>query len=248
MPLKDELKDALDWSQYEAAAYAALVKDGPMEASDIALVADVPDSRIYNVLTSLEEDKNCVLKQGRRPAKYDAQHPRYVIQDEQEQFIERSDQVEAKLVNAWESERDDTVDHPDDAWVLQSASGTVNEIRRLIDDATTSVEVVDTDLRWISRRKDAETFQELIEEGVSIRIIGSSETALDDLKDIDGLELLYNTDLGKAYYIIDGKHVVMRLQSGRTGIVFSDSGATNIFGSDFEDTLAEATQVATDAS
>lgn len=247
MPLKDELEDALDWSQYEAAAYTVLVKDGPLEASDIALMADIPDSRIYSVLSSLE-DKGCVLKQGRRPAEYDAQHPRYVIQDEQERFIEESDQVEAKLENAWESERDPAVDHTDDSWVFTSASGTVNEIRRLIEDATTSVKVVDTDLRWISRRKDVETFEELVADGVDIQIIGPSETALDDLKDVEGVDLRYDADLSKAYYVIDEKHVVMRLHSGRTGIFFSEEQTATIFGSDFKATLEAATKVDANAS
>jgi len=248
MPLKDELKDALGWSQYEAAAYAALVRDGPMEASDIALVADIPDSRIYSVLTSLEEDKGCILKQGRRPAEYDAQHPRYVIQDEQERFIEKADNVEAKLANAWESERGDTDDHTDESWVLASASGTVKEIRRLIDDATTSVKIVDADLRWISRRKDVDTFKGLVDNDVEIKIIGPTEAALDDLMDVEGIELRYDTDLSKAYYIIDEKHVVMRLHSGRTGIVFSEEQTATIFGSDFEATRKDATRVDTDAS
>ncbi|WP_123539472.1 TrmB family transcriptional regulator [Halosimplex salinum] len=247
MPLKDELKDALDWSQYEAAAYAALVKDGPMEASDIALRADIPDSRIYSILSGLEE-KGCVLKQGRRPAEYDAQHPRYVIQDEQERFIDESDEVEAKLANAWETERDDNVDHTDDSWVLASASGTVSEIRRLIDDATSSVRIVDTDLRWISRRKDVDTLQELAADGVDIQIIGASETALDNVKDLEEADLRYHGDLDKAYYIIDEKHVIMRIHSGRTGIVFSEEQTARIFGTDFESTLDRTTKVDTNAS
>lgn len=248
MPLKDELKDALGWSQYEAAAYAALVKDGPMEASDIALVADIPDSRIYSVLTSLEEDKGCILKQGRRPAEYDAQHPRYVIQDEQERFLEQADEVEAKLANAWESERGESDDHPDESWVLTSASGTVKEIRRLIDDANTSVKFVDADLRWISRRKDVDTFKELVDDDIEIKIIGPSEAALDDLRDVEGIELRYDNDLSKAYYIIDEKQIVMRLHSGRTGIVFSEDQTATIFDSDFEATRKEATPVNIDAS
>ena len=247
MPLKDELKDALSWSQYEAAAYAALVRDGPMEASDIALRAEIPDSRVYSILSGLE-DKGCVLKQGRRPAEYDAQHPRYVIQDEQERFIDESDEVEAKLANAWETERDNNLDHTDNSWVLTSASGTVNEIRRIIDDATSSVRVVDTDLRWISRRKDVNTLQELADDGVSIQIIGASETALDNVKDLERVELQYHSDLDKAYYIIDEKHVIMRLHSGQTGIVFSEEQTARIFGTDFEFTLDRATKVDTNAS
>lgn len=247
MPLKDELKDALGWSQYEATAYATLVKDGPMEASDIALRADIPDSRVYSILSGLEE-KGCVLKQGRRPAEYDAQHPRYVIQDEQERFIDQSDEVEAKLANAWETERDDNVDHTNDSWVLTSASGTVSEIRRLIDGATRSVRFVDTDLRWISRRKDIDTLQELGEDGVDIQIIGASDTALDNVKDLKGAELRYYSDLDKAYYIIDEKHVVMRIHSGRTGIVFSEEQTARIFGTDFESTLDNARKVTTNAS
>lgn len=242
MPLKDSLRDALDWSQYEAAAYTALVENGPMEASDISLIADIPDSRVYNVLSSLEE-KGCVLKKDRRPAIYDAQHPRYVIQEQREKFIEKSNDVEAKLENAWESERGDDVEHTQEPWVLSSASGTVAQIRRLLREAEESIQFVDSNLRWISRRKDLEILRELADNDVEIQIIGPSETALDDLRDLENADLRYYDGLKKSYYVVDEKEVVMRLNSGNTGIVFSDEASASVFVKDFEEIIEESTQV-----
>lgn len=241
MTLKDTLKEALGWSQYEAAAYTALVRSGPMEASDVALEADIPDARVYGVLSGLEK-KGCVLKQDKRPAIYDAQNPHYVIQREQDEFIEQSEEVEAMLENAWESERDIDDHNHHESWVLTSASGTVNEIRKRLEMADDSIRFIDADLRWITRRNDLDILNDRADDGVDIEIIGPSKNALEDLMDLDAT-LMHHDDITKSYYIIDGKHVIMRLDSDGTGIVFTDESMATIFLTDFEDTRTQATEV-----
>lgn len=241
MPLKDALKEALGWSQYEASAYTVLVQNGPLEASDIALEADIPDARVYNVLSALEK-RGCVLKQDKRPAIYDAQNPHYVIQQEQDDFIEESEEVEAMLENAWEPRRDDTGNRDQDAWVLGSASSTINEIRKRMDEAQESIRFVDHDLRWVSRRNDLDRLQELRDNDVDITIIGPTENALEDLSDLEA-DLRYHEDLTKAYYVIDEMHVIMRLSTGGMGIVFSDDTLAAVFINDFDQLITEATGV-----
>lgn len=241
MTLKDTLKEALGWSQYEAAAYTALVRNGPMEASDVALEADIPDARVYGVLSGLEK-KGSVLKQDKRPAIYDAQNPHYVIQREQDEFIEQSEEVEAMLENAWESERDVDDHDQHESWVLSSASGTVNEIRKRLEMADDSIRFVDADLRWITRRNDLNTLLDLADDGVDIEIIGPSQNALEDLMDLDAT-LMHHDNITKSYYVIDEKHVIMKLGSDGTGIVFTDEEMATIFLNDFNETRGHATEV-----
>ena len=45
----------LDFTEYEAKAYLALLKDSPLSGYAVALHSGVPRSKIYEVLSNMEE-------------------------------------------------------------------------------------------------------------------------------------------------------------------------------------------------
>ncbi len=71
------LKD-LGLTEYETASYLVLVEKGPMSASEISAKSRVPYSRIYDVLTRLEE-KGFVQVRRARPTVYFAKAPTEVV-------------------------------------------------------------------------------------------------------------------------------------------------------------------------
>lgn len=72
------LKD-LGLTHYEIKAYAALLARGPMQASAISREADVPYSKIYEVLVSLEK-KGWLDVDHDRPAKYYSKSPSMALE------------------------------------------------------------------------------------------------------------------------------------------------------------------------
>jgi len=70
---KKALKD-FDLTEYEVKAYIALVEYGPMPASQLSTKAEIPYSKIYEILGNLERKGWVELEQG-RPSKYFAKPP-----------------------------------------------------------------------------------------------------------------------------------------------------------------------------
>ncbi len=72
LPIGDKLRKAfhkLGLTDYEMRAYLALLERGGMTANQVSEVADVPYSKIYEVLESLEQ-KGWIGSEGGRPAKF----------------------------------------------------------------------------------------------------------------------------------------------------------------------------------
>lgn len=218
-----------------------------MEASDVALKADIPNARVYSVLSSLEKNGS-VKKQGKRPAIYDAQHPRKVINQKQEEFETKSEEAKSKLEEAFEVERDEAFQSTDRAWVMTSTHGTVNEIRNQWEDAENEILFVDSDLRWLSP-KDSRTLGQLIEQDVDVKVVGSPSTPekLEDLV-VSSVEARTYDEIEKSFYIIDGETVILRIGRGNTGVVFHDEAMASIFIDEFQEVYTEASEVSSIAT
>lgn len=72
IPISDRLRRAfhkLGLTDYEMRSYLALLEHGEMTANQVSEIADVPYSKIYEVLESLEK-KGWIGSEGGRPAKF----------------------------------------------------------------------------------------------------------------------------------------------------------------------------------
>ena len=81
-PISDKLKKAfhqLGLTDYEMRVYVALLEHGAMTANQISEIAEVPYSKIYEVLENLEE-KGWIGSEGGRPAKFYPQNPMTAIE------------------------------------------------------------------------------------------------------------------------------------------------------------------------
>jgi len=238
--LQGILTENLNWSEYHARAYCVLVMNGEMEVKDIELEANIPNSRVYGVLSKLEE-QGVVKKKGRRPKSYDAIHPRDVISGEVDQFRRKSEQAKSRLEQAWEANRSLSVDD-EDTWALGSTQGVVNQVRSAIESANDSIYAIDSNLRWISR-EDREKLTNVLEQGVDVGIIGmDGQKPIDRLAD-EGIPAYQTSQIHRNYYIIDGERIVIRMNSGGSGVSFTDSSVASIFTEDFEEVREEATEV-----
>jgi len=89
----EQLKQ-LGLSQYETRAYGTILESGLLTATDISKIAQIPQGRIYNVLSTLEQKGYCSVYPG-SVKKYKATNPKIVF---------------AELVNKKNKELEDLVD------------------------------------------------------------------------------------------------------------------------------------------
>ena len=93
-------------TSYESRAYLALLKLGDAGADEIAMNANIPMGRIYNVLSVLEEAR-IIRAQETRPRKYGCIEPAAALERlskiKQEELKQKAGEIEA-LVNELASE------------------------------------------------------------------------------------------------------------------------------------------------
>ena len=144
--LKNVLK-SLKWTDSQASAYCVLVEKGAMSPSDLAIHSDIAQGKVYAVLDDLERNKGAVVKEGKRPTMYKAQHPRYVLVHQIERIEEMKDQALEEAEGAYEGQYERT-DRKAVCWSVQGISGVQIQLRRLLGECKKSLKVADSDLGW----------------------------------------------------------------------------------------------------
>jgi sugar-specific transcriptional regulator TrmB len=160
----------MGWTGYQAEAYVAVVRHGPLEPSDIVAMTDVPQGRVYNVMGELEGE--AVNVQGRQPKRYTAQHPRSVLGDKRDNFTEKADAATDHLEQQHEIQRERD-DHRHPAWVIPGISGTKRELLDAITDAEECVRLVERDGEWI-QSNEVRDIGEVVDRDVEFEVIGWS--------------------------------------------------------------------------
>jgi sugar-specific transcriptional regulator TrmB len=233
----------MDWGEYEAAAYAALVQEGPLEASDLVYRTDIPQGRVYDTLKGLGE--SAVKKQGRNPTRYDAQHPRKLIEGKQEEFNDSASRLKNQLEQAYDVELDRReTQHP--AWVMTGLPGTAQRMEELIEGAEQQVLIVDRDLRWI-QTETIETLAELVADDVTVQIVGW-HTRREKLEELAaaGVPVRSHDNVDTSFCIVDDKEVVVRVGRGTTGVTVRDEPIATILTREAQRRLEDASVVTTD--
>jgi sugar-specific transcriptional regulator TrmB len=221
----EKLQEVMDWGEYEAAAYEALVQEGPLEANDLVYRTDIPQGRIYDTLNGLGE--SAVKKQGRNPTRYDAQHPRKLIKGKQEEFNDSASRLKNQLEQAYDVEQDRReTRHP--AWVMTGLPGTAQCMEELIEDAEKRVLIVDRDLRWI-QTETVETLADLVAADVTVQIVGwhTRREKLEELA-MGGVPVHSHENIDSSFCIVDDKNVVFRVGRGNTGVAVRDEPMATI--------------------
>lgn len=86
-----KLRSAFNLNIYEVKIWTALLSKGMASAGELSDISDVPRSRAYDVLESLEKRGFIVMKLG-KPIKYLAINPEEVIKRVKKSFVERANE------------------------------------------------------------------------------------------------------------------------------------------------------------
>lgn len=247
-PTKSDLKqyvmDVMGWNSYQASAYVALVRDGPLEPKDIVAMTDVPQGRVYDIMSSLEGEY--VIVQGAQPKRYQAQHPRSVLGDMREAFIEKADSAIDHLEQQYEIQLDrQEPRHP--AWVIPGMGGVKRELIEAIRTSEAEIKLVDRDGRWI-QKGELEDLQDKVNNDVSVEVIGRPqwEETLTKLASMAGCPTWKADGIDSSFILIDDDVAIMRTGRGDTGTKIEDTGTVKTLERAFRMIRNEADRVTPD--
>lgn len=225
MIVKDELLSKLrryfDLNLYEVKLWAALLSRGVSTAGELSDIADVPRSRSYDVLESLEKKGFVVMKLG-KPIKYIAIPPSEVVDrvkknmhaDAQEK-IKRLDTVKGSpLLAELESLHTNgisLVDPSEMSGCLRGRTNLYNHLDLLIKEAKKSVNIITTEKGFIRKVEGLKaSLERARKRGVRIRI--AAPITKDNKAHSEGLksvaEVRHNDKINSRFVTVDGKDLV----------------------------------------
>ncbi len=228
MIVKDELLSKLrryfDLNLYEVKLWAALLSRGVSTAGELSDIADVPRSRSYDILESLEKKGFVVMKLG-KPIKYIAIPPSEVVDRVKKNMfsnaqdkVKRLDTVRGSPLmdelNTLHTTGINLVDPTDMTGCLRGRNNLYNHLDMLIKDAKKSVNVMTTDKGFMRKVEGLRgTMERVKKRGVRIRIVApitkENKATCDNLKGI--AEVKHNDKINSRFVTVDGQHMVFML-------------------------------------
>jgi sugar-specific transcriptional regulator TrmB len=205
---------------YEVKIWAALLSRGVSTAGELSDIANVPRSRSYDVLESLEKKGFIVMKLG-KPIRYIAVNPTEVIERVKKNMKTDADEKINRLeglkdtgvlaeLNTLHSQGIDLVEPTDLSGSLRGRHNLYNHLELTIRNAEESV-VIMTTSQGLMRKVEGlkPTFEEIKKRGVKIKIAAPvTKEAMDAAKDISTVAEVRNTDAKARFCIVDGKEII----------------------------------------
>ena len=213
---------------YEVKIWTALLSRGVSTAGELSDIANVPRSRSYDVLESLEKKGFVVMKLG-KPIKYLAVPPKEVLErvkknvhDEAKEQIEKIEELKKTEIvnelNTLHTQGIELVEPADLSGSLKGRHNLYNHLELTIRNAEESVSIMTTSqglMRKIEGFKP--TFEKLKKRGVKIRIAAPlTKETTNAVKDISGVAEIRHTDNKARFIIVDGKEVVFMIMDDNT--------------------------------
>ncbi len=224
MVVKDELLSKLRryfaLNLYEVKIWTALLSRGVAAAGELSDIANVPRSRSYDVLESLERKGFVVMKLG-KPIKYIAVPPQEVLERVKKNMLEEADERVKRLeklkktdliteLNSLHNTGLKLVEPSDMAGSLRGRHNLYSYLETSIRDAEKSVTLMTTAeglLRKADRLKPL--LEKLNKKGVKVRIAAPVTKQSRDLaKSLGKFAEVRHTDSKARFCVVDGKNLV----------------------------------------
>jgi len=228
MIVKDEflsrLRRYFNLNLYEVKIWTALLSRGVSTAGELSDIANVPRSRSYDVLESLEKKGFCITKIG-KPIKYIAVPPDEVLERVKKNVksfakdqVDRLDNLKGTEVvtelNTLHTQGVELIEPSDLSGSLRGRHNLYDHLDLTIRNAEKSVTLMTT-TQGLIRKIEAfkPTFEKLKKRGVKIRIAAPiTKECKDVLKDLGSLAEIRHIDKIKARFcIVDGKEIIFML-------------------------------------
>ena len=228
MIVKDDLLSKLrryfDLNLYEVKLWAALLSRGVSTAGELSDIADVPRSRSYDILESLEKKGFVVMKLG-KPIKYIAIPPTEVVDRVKKNMhsnalekVKRLDSIkDSPLMTELETLHTTgiaLVEPSDMTGCVKGRNNLYNHLDMLIKDAKSSVNIATTEKGFMRKAEGLRpTLERAKKRGVKVRIAApltkENKKVVESLKGI--AEVKHNEKINSRFVTVDSSHMVFML-------------------------------------
>ncbi|MBW2996811.1 hypothetical protein KY349_00555 [Candidatus Woesearchaeota archaeon] len=219
----NKLKD-FGLNTYESKLWTALLSRGISTAGELSDIANVPRSRSYDVLESLEKKGFIIMKLG-KPIKYVAVQPSEVLERVKKKVVNEAenntkilDNLKGsevlKELNLLHSQGVELVEPTDLSGALKGRSNLYNHLETMIKSAEHSVDIMTT-AEGLIRKADTlkSLLQKAKERKVKVRIAApvtkESEKVVKELKNV--AEIRNASSIKARFCVIDGKQITFML-------------------------------------
>ncbi len=206
---------------YEVKIWTALLSRGVSTAGELSDIANVPRSRSYDVLESLEKKGFVVMKLG-KPIKYMAVPPAEVVErvkknmrTDAEEKVRRLENLKGTDVigelNTLHTQGVELIEPADLSGSLRGRHNLYNHIELTIRNAEESVTLMTTAQGLIRKVEGLmPTFEKLKKKGVKIRVAAPiTKESKDAVKELSKVAEVKNVDkISARFCVVDGKELV----------------------------------------
>ena len=224
MILKEEflgrLRKIFGLNQYEVKVWGALLSRGVSTAGELSNIGDVPRSRTYDILESLEKKGFVVLKLG-KPIKFVALKPTEVIERVKKNTVREAQDTNKRLdelkgsdiLNELDGLYDNGIKYiePSDlSGALKGRQNVYNHLDMMLRNAQKHATIVTTS-EGLTRKYEhlKASLEKAKKRGVNVRIAAPiTKDSMPALKELQGIAEVRHTDSKARFCIVDGKEIV----------------------------------------
>mgnify|MGYP001570393511 CR=1 FL=1 len=210
---------------YEVKIWAALLSRGVSTAGELSDIANVPRSRSYDVLESLEKKGFVIMKLG-KPIKYITVPPEEVVErvkknmhSEAQERIKRLEDLKStdilQELNMLHTQGIELIEPSDVSGSLRGRHNLYNHLEHTIRNANSSVTLVTTGQGLVRKAEGLmPVLEKLKKRGIKIRIAApSTKENKDAMKELSKVAEVRSTDAKARFCIVDGKELVFMVMN-----------------------------------
>jgi sugar-specific transcriptional regulator TrmB len=231
MIVKDEflgkLRRYFSLNLYEVKIWTALLSRGVSTAGELSDIANVPRSRSYDVLESLEKKGFVIMKIG-KPIKYIAVPPKEVLERVKKNIKNAAD-THVKLLddikktelidelNSLHTQGVELVEPSDLSASLRGRHNLYNHLDMTLRSAEKSVTIMTTSQGFLRKIEGFKpVFDQLKKRGVTIRIAApmNKETEI-AVKQMEGVAEIRHVAASARFIVVDGKEIMFMLMDDK---------------------------------
>lgn len=220
--LVKEIRHSFKLNIYETKVWMALLSKGVASAGEIAEMSNVPRSRTYDVLESLEKQGFAIMKLG-KPVKYLAVNPSVVLEKLKNNIVKEAEDraVELSKVKATEDFKQllslhnvgmSPIQSTDLSGLIKGRSNTYSHLKNLVSEAKDEVLLMTTPSALSRKKFLKQSLDKLSKKGVKVKIaINCGEEELKNFeKEFPNAEIRA-TPVESRFCIVDGKDLLFML-------------------------------------
>ncbi len=232
-----KLRSAFNLNIYEVKVWIALLSRGAATAGELSDMSNVPRSRSYDVLESLEKKGFIIMKLG-RPIKYLAVNPQEIIKRVKKNLQEKAETQIKMIENVQKTDVFSElnllfkvgIEHVDPATIAGSFKGRSNiydHILNVLDNSEREV-MISTTADGIVRKLEymKSTLRKLKQNKIKVRIAAplKTEKSKSAAKELGEFADVKDLDLKSRFIIVDNKNLVFMVTNDKDTHESADVG------------------------